>query len=142
MDFVHVNTYTNYIEAHIASAMLQEEGINCHLEDENMATMLSYASGMRLMVVESQVERSLEILKQAELEYLKTIACPHCKEKSLEIKLVVEDADAVLKKFIFGRIISLMARLFSAEGNKITVKHYSCTSCGKEYASLPPNEFS
>jgi len=89
MEFVYVNSYNNYIEANIALSMLQDEGINCHLTDENINSLLNMHSGMRLMVYHSQAERAIKVLKNAEKKYLETIACSNCKNHSLEIKLVI-----------------------------------------------------
>jgi len=137
MGFVPLKSFNNYIEAHIALSMLEEEGINCHIDDENTVTILNFSSGMRLMVYDSQLERSREILKLAELEYLKTIVCPNCKEKALEIKYIMQDDNVVLHKMPFGRFISLMSRILSKEDNKTEVKHYVCSNCHKEYEDLP-----
>jgi DNA-directed RNA polymerase subunit RPC12/RpoP len=137
MGFVLLKSFNNYIEAHIALSMLEEQGINCHLEDEHAVTILNFSSGMRLMVYDSQLERSREILKLSELEYLKTIACPNCKQKALEIKYVMQDDNIALKKMPFGRFISLMSRLISKDDDRTEVKHYLCTNCHKEYEDLP-----
>jgi DNA-directed RNA polymerase subunit RPC12/RpoP len=137
MGFVLLKSFNNYIEAHIALSMLEEEGINCHIEDEHTVTILNFSSGMKLMVYDSQLERSLEILKLAELEYLKTIVCPNCKQNALEIKYVMQDDSIALRKMPFGGFISFMSRLLSTEDNKTEVKHYVCSNCHKEYEDLP-----
>ena len=66
MDFVLLNSYNNYIDAHIAKGVLEEEGIHCWLKDENAFTSAPGFStafgGIKLMVVETQAERALEIL--------------------------------------------------------------------------------
>src|SRR6476620_1708564 len=118
MGFVPLKSFNNYIEAHIALSMLQEEGINCHIEDENTVTILNFSSGMRLMVYDSQLERARELLNLAALEYLKTIVCPDCKQKALEIKYIMQD-----DKLPFGRFLSLMSRFLSKEDNRTEVKH-------------------
>jgi hypothetical protein len=70
MQFVLLQSYTNYIDAHIILGRLQEEGINCWLKDENtftIAPMLSNAfGGIKLMVAETQAQRALEILTAAQ----------------------------------------------------------------------------
>jgi DNA-directed RNA polymerase subunit RPC12/RpoP len=137
MGFVLLKSFNNYIEAHIALSMLEEEGINCHIEDEHAVTILNFSSGMRLMVYDSQLERAREILKLSELEYLKTIVCPNCKQKALEIKYVMQDDKIALRKLPFGRFISMMSRLISKEDNQTQVKHYVCSNCNKEYEDLP-----
>ena len=137
MGFVLLKSFNNYIEAHIALSMLEEEGINCHIEDEHTVTILNFSSGMRLMVYDSQLERSREILRLSELEFLKTIVCPNCKQKALEIKYVMQDDIIALRKMPFGRFISAMSRLISKGDNQTEVKHYICANCHKEYEDLP-----
>ena len=39
MDFLLLQSFTNYIDAHIIRGRLQEEGINCWLKDENVVTV-------------------------------------------------------------------------------------------------------
>ncbi len=72
MDFVILRRYDNYVAAHIDMGMLQEEGINCWLKDENTVTidpLLSIAiGGIKLMVANVQAERALEILTKKERE--------------------------------------------------------------------------
>jgi len=67
MRFVHLSSYDNYIEAHIALGRLSEAYINCHLLDEHSVTLnpfLSNAvSGIKLMVVETQAGRAAEVLR-------------------------------------------------------------------------------
>ncbi len=66
MRFMIIRTYDNYIPAHIALGRLQEEFINCFLQDEYTVTidpLLSNAiGGIKLLVAETQVERALDIL--------------------------------------------------------------------------------
>ncbi len=72
MEFVILRRYDNYVTAHIDMGMLQEEGINCWLKDENTVTidpLLSIAvGGIKLMVANVQAERALEILTKREQE--------------------------------------------------------------------------
>jgi hypothetical protein len=70
MDFIQIRSFDNYISAHIVMAMLQDDGINCHLKDEYTLTidpLLSPAlGGIKLMVADSQVQRALELLAGTE----------------------------------------------------------------------------
>jgi Putative prokaryotic signal transducing protein len=72
MNFVQIRAFDNYISAHITLGMLQDAGINCHLQDEYMITLdplLSPAiGGMKLMVYPSQVQRAAELLEETERE--------------------------------------------------------------------------
>jgi len=66
MQFVPVSSYDDYISAHIALGRLQEEYINCYLQDENTVTVnplwSNAVGGIKLMVADVQVERALKIL--------------------------------------------------------------------------------
>jgi hypothetical protein len=68
MKFIQVQAFDNYVSAHIVMAMLQDAGINCHLKDEYTLTidpLLGPAlGGIKLMVIDSQMERALELLEQ------------------------------------------------------------------------------
>lgn len=68
MNFVELRSFDNYIYAHISLTMLQDAGINCHLQDEYTVTLDPFLSpaigGMKLMVYPSQVERATRLLEQ------------------------------------------------------------------------------
>lgn len=70
MDFVQLRTFDNYISAHISMTMLQDAGINCHLQDEYIITLDPFLSpalgGMKLMVYPTQAERAVELLEKAD----------------------------------------------------------------------------
>jgi len=72
MRFVEVRSYDNYIPAHIMLGKLRGEYINCHLLNENTVTLDPFLSnavgGIKLMVVNSQVERAIELLTIFEQE--------------------------------------------------------------------------
>jgi len=70
MKFINVLAFDNYIPAHIAMGRLKEALINCYLQDEYSLTLDPFLSnaigGIKLMVVDYQVERALEILNSKE----------------------------------------------------------------------------
>ena len=70
MKYVLLRSYDNYIPAHIALGKLREEYINCYLQDEYSVTIDPFLSnaigGIKLMVIESQLERAREILSSME----------------------------------------------------------------------------
>ena len=69
--FLLLCSFDNYIPAHIAMGKLQDEYINCYLQDENSVTIDPFLSnaigGIKLMVAEAQIERAKEILKNYDL---------------------------------------------------------------------------
>jgi len=68
MKFIPLLASNDYIEAHILLGRLQNEGINCWLQNENMVTVFpaltNAVGGIRLMVEEAQAERATEILRR------------------------------------------------------------------------------
>ena len=68
MKFVCLNTFNDYIEANIILGRLQNEDINCWLQDENMVTVFpaltNAVGGIKLMVAETQAERAAELLSR------------------------------------------------------------------------------
>jgi DNA-directed RNA polymerase subunit RPC12/RpoP len=127
-----IRSFNNYIEANIILNMLQDAGINCHLEDENTITIVNLSTGMRLMVYHTQVERAMEILKDTEDRFLKSVACPTCGHHSLEIKMVTVDLKPQL-----GRLLSLLSNWFSKEGTMVELKNYYCNNCGAHFEDIP-----
>jgi hypothetical protein len=138
MSFILLKTFSNYIEANIALSMLEREGINCHIEDENIVTIINLASGIRLMVFQSQAERALEILKDAELEYLNNLSCPRCNQAGFDIKYVTAPNETKLNKLPFGRIATAIFNLFNSGSAASPVKHYVCRNCHTEFDEMPP----
>jgi len=74
VNFVEIRSFDNYILAHISMTMLQDAGINCHLQDEYTVTidpLLSPAiGGMKLMVYPSQVQRAAALLDEKDRNHL------------------------------------------------------------------------
>lgn len=132
MQFIQIRSFDNYIEANLVLGMLQENGINCHLKDENTITidpLLSPAiGGMKLMVYESQAERAKEILTEAEKEYVSTIPCTKCGEKKIVVKEFVDKP----KNFL----AALKSQLLIGQTTPV-IKYYCCENCGTVYQELP-----
>jgi len=87
-DFTVINAYNNYVEAHIARGVLEEEGINCWLKDENTLTidpiLTNAVGGIKLMVARSQAERAIDILNQLRIDAKAAVACPKCNSHNIE----------------------------------------------------------
>jgi DNA-directed RNA polymerase subunit RPC12/RpoP len=132
MEFVQIRSFDNYIEANLVLGMLQEQGINCHLKDENTVTidpLLSPAiGGMKLMVYATQADRAIQLLAEAEKAYLKTIACTTCGQKKLAIKEYVDQP----KNFL----AALKSQLWRGQTAPV-IKYYYCENCGTIYPHLP-----
>lgn len=89
MEFVLLNSYNNYIEAHIAKGVLEENDINCWLKDENTVTidpiLTNAVGGIKIMVVKAEAERAWEILSQLRKEQKLAVTCPQCGSNNIEL---------------------------------------------------------
>lgn len=89
MDFIVINSYNNYVDAHIARGVLEEEGINCWLKDENTVTidpiLTNAVGGIKIMVYKDQAERAWTILTDLKKEHQLTVTCPQCGSHNIEL---------------------------------------------------------
>ncbi|HET9055562.1 MAG TPA: DUF2007 domain-containing protein [Chitinophagaceae bacterium] len=133
--FVQICSFDNYIEANLVLGMLQDQGINCHLQDEHTITidpLLSPAlGGMKLMVYKTQAPRAVELLKEAEKEYVKTINCPFCKTQSLEVVVKTKKPGSLWN--------ALKSMLLTGQTETVT-KKFVCKNCGSSFKELPRAE--
>jgi DNA-directed RNA polymerase subunit RPC12/RpoP len=127
MDFILLQSFTNYIDAHIIFGRLQEEGINCWLKDENLATinpiLTNATGGIKLMVAEDQFEKAQNLLSEFDQEKRKNFTCPYCSSGNIElISSNKEPANwlSVLTGFLFFNYA-------------MPVKTWHCFDCGKEF---------
>lgn len=72
MDFVLLQVFTNYIEAHIVKGKLEAQGIKCWIEGEHLSALIvdpvltNAIAGIKLMVAKDDAEKALEIINQPE----------------------------------------------------------------------------
>jgi phage FluMu protein Com len=132
MNFKLIATYDNFMVANMALGMLEENGINCHLKDENIVTidpLLNPAvGGIKLMVLDTDYAAAGVLLKEAEENYVKDIACPKCKIHALSIEEKINNPET-----FWGKLKNQIAY-----GQSSTyVKQYRCTACNGIFAELP-----
>lgn len=88
MDFIILNSYANYVDAHIAKGVLEEQGISCWLKDENTVTidpiLTNAVGGIKIMVPKADAQRAWEILNDLKKEQKKTVVCPNCGSHNVE----------------------------------------------------------
>jgi DNA-directed RNA polymerase subunit RPC12/RpoP len=127
MNYLPVQYYANYIEAHIAQGKLQEEGISCWLKDENTVTLnplLTIAVGsIKLMVAETQLDRAKELLSEMEKEKRNRFVCPKCGSGNIELVTSVQK-----RKNLFRAIAGLFLVSYP-----LTEKIYHCFNCSAEF---------
>ena len=89
MDFVILNTYSNYVEAHIAKGVLEEQGIESWLKDENTVTidpiLTNAIGGIKLMVEKAVAQQAWSILDNLRKEQKAAIVCPQCGSHNIEL---------------------------------------------------------
>ena len=131
MDFVQVESYVDYIEANIALGRLQEEGINCWLQDENSATIgpmfTNSIGGIKLMVVDSQAERAMAILTSFSAQKKMKLVCPNCGSDNIELVTAPRT-----KSNSFWTIFRGLFGNVSPAGDNL----YHCSQCGHEFPSV------
>lgn len=134
MKFKLIATYDNYMLANMTMGLLTENDIKCQMKDEHIVTidpLLNPAvGGIKLLVEEGDFDRAVALMKEAEDDYLKDIACPRCKSHSL----VVEEKTNFPTDF-WGK---LKNQVLYGQPSTYS-KGYRCTACKKYFSELPPS---
>ena len=128
MQFTVIQTFDNYVSAHIAMGRLQEDGINCWLKDENTVTidpMLTNAvGGIKLMVADMQAQRAAGILRMLDSKNKALNPCTKCGSQNVELVSSPRKASNWI-----GVIIGLLFTNYGMAVNKVL----HCFDCGHEY---------
>jgi DNA-directed RNA polymerase subunit RPC12/RpoP len=134
MDFVFLESFDNYIDAHIVFGRLEEEGIRCWLKDENTATVTPFFSnaigGIKLMVDKQQLEQAKELLSQFLQEKKSKLACPYCGSHNIELVPSKKPLN------LLGVIASWFGGSYAISAENI----WHCYNCNKEFKE--PNDTS
>lgn len=84
-----IATYSKLEDAHLAISLLEGNGIEAYLRDENMAGLNWFYShaigGVRLEVAEEDFERAVEVLELPK-EAGELLQCPHCGSGKVRIR--------------------------------------------------------
>lgn len=71
MEFVLLQRFDNYIDAHIVKGRLEDQGVHCWLKDENLSALIvdpvltnAVSGGIKLMVRKDELEKAIAILNQ------------------------------------------------------------------------------
>jgi len=131
MNFIIAQVYSNYIDANIILGRLQEEGINCWLKDENTVTidpiLTNAVGGIKLMVPESQAERTFQLLKQFREDQKSILKCARCGSSNVELVTTPRKASNWL-----GVVFGFLSMTLALSGDKV----YHCFDCGFEFEEL------
>jgi DNA-directed RNA polymerase subunit RPC12/RpoP len=132
MNFIIAQVFTNYIDANIIMGRLQEEGINCWLKDENTVTidpiLTNAVGGIKLMVPESQAERTFELLRQFRSQKELILKCPRCGSPNVQFVTTPRKTSNWI-----GVIFGFLSMTLALSGDKV----YHCFNCGFEFEEVP-----
>lgn len=132
MDFVPVYTFDNYIDANILLGRLMNENINCWLKDENTSTIAPIwnqaIGGIKLMVVKSQAERAIALLKEYKQDSQARSLCPNCGSSNVEFISTPRKASNW-----FSAILGFLFGSYAVTVDKV----YHCFNCNHEFESSP-----
>lgn len=127
MNFVPVQVYQNYIDAHIIKGRLEEAGIECWLKDEHTVTTnpiwTNAVGGIKLMVAEEQQRDALQLLQEFEAARKNSRACVNCGSHNVEYVSTPRKA---------SNWFSALASFFFSDYAIAPDKVYHCFDCGHE----------
>ncbi len=128
MDFLLINTYGNYIDAHIAMGVLEQHGITCWLKDENTVTvnpvLANAVGGIKLMAEAGKAEEAIKILRELGNQTRVIHACPRC--GSINVEFVTTPRKA---SNFFGTLIGFLSMGSALPTDQV----WHCFDCGNEY---------
>jgi predicted RNA-binding Zn-ribbon protein involved in translation (DUF1610 family) len=127
MNFVPVQYYQNYIEAHIAKGQLEEAGIQCWLKDEHTVTTnpiwTNALGGIKLMVAAHQVDEAQQLLQTIQNDKQLQLKCTRCGSHNIEQVSTPRKASNWI-----SAIISFFMSSYAIAPDKV----FHCFDCGYE----------
>jgi len=130
MDFIILQSFNNYMDAHLLMAKLESEGIECWLQDENTVIvnpiLTNAVGGIKLFVTKQDFGRAYEIFREVENNRKQAIECPKCKGHNIELVSTPRKAS----NWISGIFTYIFGGFAMAVDN---VNH--CFDCGHEFAN-------
>ena len=130
MDFVILQSFNNYVDAHLLLARLESEDIECWLQDENTVTLYpiltNAVGGIKLFVNKNDLSRARQIFWEVENNRKKTIECPKCKGHNIELVSTPRKAANW-----FSAILTFFLGDYALAVDKVN----HCFDCGNEFAN-------
>lgn len=128
MDFLPVNYYQNYVDAHIAKGVLEENDIECWLKDENTVTidpiLTNAVGGIKLMVAKEKADMARKILEDLRNEQKALLSCPKCGSHNIELVSTPKKAANW-----FGALLGFFTMNYALSVEKVN----HCFECGHEF---------
>lgn len=128
MEFVILQSFENYLDAHLLLSRLESENIECWLQDENTVTInpiwTNAVGGIKLMVKKEDFVRASDIFRESENNRKQAVECPNCKGHNVELVSTPRKASNWISA-IFGFLFANYAMSVDK------VNH--CFNCGHEF---------
>lgn len=129
--FIAIRSYDTYIPANMVLQRLEAEGIRAYLQDEYTVTidpiLTNAVGGIKLMVLQDQSQRALELLTGWEKDYRQAIACPNC--GSSNVHHITQTSNP-------ANWFSAITTWFFGNYAVAVKKVYHCFDCGHEFEEL------
>lgn len=128
MRFVTVRTVDNSYQAHFIKNMLEDEGIDCIVTNENFTTLMPYlngilGSGIQILVDKNDVEKAIQVIESKVSKNVQV--CPFCNSKNIRYGLGTKHK---LKK-----IIAIIISLVVGSTFRHIQQTYFCSECKLEF---------
>ena len=128
MEFILLQSFTNYIDAHILAGRLEEAGIHCWLKDENSVTTIpiwtNALGGIKLLVAQDQLEEARHLVAEFLEEKKSSLKCPKCGSSEIEFISTPRNAGNWFSSLFFFLLGNLALPL---------KKTWHCFTCEAEF---------
>jgi len=129
MAIVRLITCNNSVEANMLKSLLENEGIECFLTNENFTTLMPgyngmLGSGIQIMIDETNSDRAIELISKQNTE---KIECPTCGSEDIVFGL----GGNKFRKIV----VVILSSLFAIPFNNIRNTYY-CKNCKTEFKTI------
>lgn len=128
MNFIILQTFNDYISAHLLKGRLEEAGIQSWLRDEHTVTidpiLTNAIGGIKLMVQEKDRDDALQIIEEIRNDIKERLKCPQC--GGSQIEFVSSNRKPI-------NWLSAIATYFMVNFAIAPEKVYHCFDCGHEF---------
>jgi DNA-directed RNA polymerase subunit RPC12/RpoP len=128
MSFITIQSFSNYIDAHIVLGRLKDAGIDCWLKNEATATIIpvwtTAIGGIQLMVAKDQLQKAGFLLQKIAEEKMVNRLCPYCFSHN------VEYINTMRKPVNW---LSALVTFFLGDLALMPEQRYHCFHCSKEF---------
>jgi len=127
MAVVRLTTCYDHFESHRIVDVLESEGIQCFVTNENFTTLLPIyngmlGSGIQVMIDETDLEKAQVLLE--EIQPKEVLVCPYCESKNIAFGLGVD------RNLKIAQIVTSLITLVPVGRNSFT---YYCKDCKKDF---------